>query len=77
MKNKKWVAVIISFLVIVSLIGVLSSLLGFRLAEKNGATMAEPDRLVGFLVTTESLNLDIYKMTQITINSDYMQQSIK
>lgn len=61
MKNKKLAAVIISFLIIVSLIGVLSSLLGFRLAKKNGAMVTEPDRLVGFLITTESLNLDVYK----------------
>lgn len=61
MKNKKWIAMIVSFLVIVSLIGVLSSLLGFRLAKKNGAAKTEPDRLVGFLITTESLNFDIFR----------------
>jgi hypothetical protein len=60
MKNKKLVEMIISFLVIVSLIGVMSSLLGFRLAKKNGAMVTEPDRLVGFLISTESLNLDIF-----------------
>jgi hypothetical protein len=57
MKNKQLISLIISFLVIVSLIGVLASLLGFRLAKKNGVEVTEPDQLVGFLITTEDLNL--------------------